>query len=483
MNNVINFISSVRWQDIIDIALMSYVSFRLYILFKGTNAFRALIGIAFLWFFQRIASSIGLIVTSWAIQGVTAVAAIILIVIFRNEIRSVLQTKKFRSLLWGVNLKHIETPSDELVESIVQLAGNRHGALLVLPGKEDIHETIHSGIVWDGKVSKEMITSIFWPDNPVHDGAAVISGNRVIQVGAVLPLSRRTDLPSYYGTRHRAAAGLAEMSDSLVIVVSEERGKIAVAKDSRIFPINEKEELSDLIKGHLGISSVAGRLFKRQKIRLGVAALLSIIFVTGIWLLFTRGIDTLISLDIPIEYTNRKSGLDIYDTSVNTVRLDLQGSGTLLKSVNSENVKVIVNLNNSLVGVNNCLISEANISLPPGIFLKNIKPSYVKVTLDKSVDKKIPVQVDWTGRLPDGMTLSDVSVEPPVVKVNGRSIVLKGISTVYTEKISLDGIKKSGVSTVGIVLSNPSLKLVDNSGSVTVRYIIREKDISRKNKK
>jgi diadenylate cyclase len=478
MQDMTNFISTVRWQDILDITLNSYIIFRLYILFKGTNVFRVLIGIALLWLFQGIASSssVGLIVTSWAIQGVTAVAAIIIIVIFRNEIRSVLQTKNVKSLLWGFHIKSADTPSDIIVESIFQIAANSHGALVVLPGKEDIHETIHSGITWDGLVSKEMITSIFWPDNPVHDGAAIINGDRVIQVGSVLPLSRRTDLPSYYGTRHRAAAGLAEMTDSLVIVVSEERGKITAAKDSRLFSIKSKEDLSAIIREHLGIASDHDRLFKRQKLELGMAAFASFVFILTIWLVFTRGIDTLITLEVPVEYTNRQSDLEIYDTSANTVRLDLSGSGPLIKSIKSENVKATVDLNNTQVGVNNCLISEKNISLPPGIFLKNIRPPYVEVTLDKSVEKQVPVQVDWTGKLPVNMTLSDVTIEPPFVKITGRSTVLEAMSTIYTKKVSLDGLSKSGQSTVGIVINNPSLKLEDNPGAVTIRYLIKEKE-------
>lgn len=475
MDKVIEFLSSIRWQDIIDIVLMSYIIFRLYILFKGTNVIRVLVGIALLWFIQRIASWLGLIVTSWAIQGVTTVAAIVVIVIFRNEIRSVLHIKNLRSFLWGFRLRAVETPSDAIVDAVFQLAANGHGALIVLSGKEDIYEKVHSGINWEGKVSQEMITSIFWPDNPVHDGAAVITGDRIVQVGAVLPLSRRTDLPSYYGTRHRAAAGLAETTDSLVIVVSEERGNIVVAKGPRIFPVDRKKDLSEAIKDHLGISIGAGRLFKRQKMELAMAAMVSFIFITVIWLSFTRGIDTLISLEIPVEYTNRQPGLDIYDTSANTVRLDLSGSSVRLKSIKSENVSVTVDLSNTRIGTNNCLISEKNVSLPPGVSLKNIRPPYIEVTLDKTIDKNIPVQVDWIGKLADNLTLSDVIIEPPDVKINGRSTILDDISTIYTEKISLADIDKSGEMTVGILIGNPYLKLVDNKSSVTIRYIVTEK--------
>jgi hypothetical protein len=343
-------------------------------------------------------------------------------------------------------------------------------------GKEDIYETVHSGIKWEGLISNEMITSIFWPDNPVHDGAAIISGDRIIQVGAILPLSRRTDLPSHYGTRHRAAAGLAEITDALVIVVSEERGKVLIAKGSGIFPIEKKEELADIINRHLGIYSEDSGLLKRQRAKLILAAIVSLIFTTGIWLSFTRGIDTLITLEVPVEYTHLKSDLEIYDTSVNTIRLDLSGSGTLLKSVKAENVKLTVNLSDRLSGINTCLISEKNVSLPPGVFLKNIKPSYVEVTLDKSVEKRVPVQIDWTGKLPENIAISDVIIEPPDVEIVGRSIVLQDVSTIYTEKVPLDGINRSGELTVGIVLGDPSIKLKSGSRySVTVRYMIKEK--------
>src|SRR4030043_366704 len=426
----LNILSSfIRWQDIVDIILISYILFRLYILFRGTNVFTVLIGILFLWFLQKIAFSMGLIVTSWSIQGFTAVAAIIIIVIFRNEIRSVLQTKNLRSLLWGFSIKPIKTPSDIIADAIFKLARNRHGALIVLLGKEDIYETVHSGINWDALVSSEMITSIFWPDNPVHDGAAIISSDRVIQVGAVLPLSQKKN------------------------------------RD-------------------VGIYSEGSRLLKRRKAELVLAAIASLIFTTGIWLSFTRGIDTLITLEVPVEYTNLKSNLEIYDTSVNTIRLDLSGSGTLLKTVKPENVKLTVDLSDRMSGVNTCLISEKDISLPPGVFLKNIKPSYVEVTLDKSVEKRVPIQVDWTGKLQENIAISDVFIEPPDVEIIGRSIVLRDVSTIYTEKVSLDGINRSGELTVGLVLGDPSIKLKSSSRySVTVRYVAKEKDLNKKDNK
>ena len=217
METAILFFSSIRWQDVLDITLNGYILFRLYVLFRGTNAFRVLMGIALLWFLQRISSSLELVVTSWLVQGILAVATLIIIVVFRNEIRAVLQARNIRSIFWGLPRASMQTPVQIIVESAFELAGRRTGALIVLPGNEDLSESVHSGIRWRGVVSKEMIVSIFWPDNPVHDGAIVIQGDEVTEVGVILPLSHRQDLPSFYGTRHRAAAGLAETTDALAV--------------------------------------------------------------------------------------------------------------------------------------------------------------------------------------------------------------------------------------------------------------------------
>ena len=115
MNELIIFLSNIRWQDVFDIALASYLLFRFYVLFTGTYVFRVITGLAILWVFQRITVFMGLIVSSWAIQGIMAVSAIIVIVVFKNEIRSVLQAKNLKSILWGFPVKAENTPIEMIV--------------------------------------------------------------------------------------------------------------------------------------------------------------------------------------------------------------------------------------------------------------------------------------------------------------------------------------------------------------------------------
>jgi diadenylate cyclase len=475
MNDFISFFSSIRWQDIVDITINSYIVFRAYVLFRGTNAFRVLIGIALLWFFQKIAFSMGLIITSWAIQGITAVAALISVVVFRNEIRSVLQAKNLKTIIWGVSQKTVTTPVEIITDSVFEMSRKHTGALLVFPGNEDIEEYVQGGIPWRGIVSKEMIMSIFWHDNPVHDGAAIIRKDRITDVACILPLSHSDNLPSHFGTRHRAALGLAEVSDAMVVVVSEERGTITVAKDSRIYSVTRKEELKRHLQEHIGdVPKI--KVQQKEKIEISVAALASFLFIVGVWFSFSRGMETLMNIEIPVEYMNRNSEMEIIDTSVNSVTLNLSGSGSLIKSVRPEQVKVKIDLGKVTGGKNSFLITDENVSLPPGILLKGVKPPVVEVTLGIPVVREVPVQVDWAGKLPRHLMLENVKIEPNKVRIMGGKRILDNISSIYTDKIYLDNIYYSGSKDVRLVLSPPSLKIAPGSSeTVTVEYVVRKK--------
>lgn len=482
MRRFLEFISTIRWQDLVDIVINSYILFRVYVLFHGTNAFRVLAGITSLWILQEVAASIGLILTSWAIRGITAAAAIIIIVVFRNEIRSALQVRNVKTFLWGSPIREQATPVDTIVQTVYQMAKKRIGALIVFPGKEDLSEVTHGGIPWHGTVSQEMLLSIFWPNNPVHDGAIVVRGGNIVEVGVLLPLSQRQDLPSYYGTRHRAALGLAERTDALAVAVSEERGRVTVAKDGWIKAFPEPEDLSTLIKRHLNLADgFPLQVQKRQQLRLAVAATFSLLIMTGIWFGFTRSQDTIIALNVPIEYINRPANYEILDTSTDEARLQLYGSSALIKSLKQGQVQVRLDLSKAVEGRNVFPITQENVVLPPGVFLNKVQPSSIDVTLDVPVTKEVPVQVDWVGKLPEHLNLTSVSVLPETVKVIGGSQILDKVSTLYTAPLRLDNLTKSGSMTTSLVLSPPSLKLASNvTEKVTVEYVLEERTPNEK---
>jgi len=474
MEKFIAFISILRWQDIVDIGLVSYILFRFYVLFRGTNAFRVLIGMTILWFFQQIAVSMGLIVTSWVVQSVVALGAFIIIVVFRNEIRSVLQASHLRAILWEVSPKTVVSTIEIIAQSVYEMSMRKCGALIVIPGKDDVEEVVQSGIAWRGDISKEMILSIFWPDNPVHDGAAIIQGDQIFQVAAILPLSRRDDLPTHYGTRHRAALGLAEVTDALILVVSEERGHVVVAKDGRLKVIRQRRRLEEILQEHKGVVSKKGRELIKEKLMIAAAALFSVIFITGVWFSVSKGGDTLVTFQSPVVYMNRDPAIEIVKTSVNTVSLELEGSGALIKSIKPAQVQVKLDMSKAKVGPNSFTITRESISLPPGIVLKAVEPSVVEVDLDVLIKKKLPVQIDWIGRLPDHFILEQANLDPATVEIIGGKRILEKISTIYTEKVPLDNLGVNGTITANLALTPASLKIAPNSKEkVTITYLTR----------
>ena len=327
-----------------------------------------------------------------------------------------------------------------------------------------------------GSISKEMLLSIFWNGNPVHDGAAVIKGDRVTHVGAILPLSQREDLPGYYGTRHRAAVGLAEKSDALVIVVSEERGEVVAAKNSAIIPIEDNLDLKQVLREHLGapIGDQIGA--KRERRELGMAAAICVLCMASVWFSFAKGMETLTSLEVPLEFMNRDARMQILSTSVNTVRLYLSGSGTLLSSMKPDQIRVKLDLSKAVNGDNQFSLTKDNIVLPPGLRLSRIEPSEVRVAMDIPVTKSLPIQVDWVGALPSGLVLERVSLSPQRTVVVGAGRVLEHMTTLYTEKVQLGNLTVSGKMTVGLALENGSIKVAEGSeDKVEVWYTIRKR--------
>lgn len=469
MDAITNIVSGLRWQDLFDILFNSYILFRLYVLFRGTNVIRVLIVISLLWFVKQTALAMGLIITSWAIQGIITIGAFVIIIVFRNEISSVLQTKSFKSFFWGIPQHQFQTPVSIIVESVYELSRKKLGALIVLPMKQGLESCVQGGISWQGKLSREMLVSIFWHDNPVHDGAVIIQGNQVTDVGVILPLSKRQDLPSYFGTRHRAAMGLAEQSDARVIVVSEETRKISLLKENRIYDINDSHVLETLLNGDLGTES-SGAGVKRRALELTIAAVICLFSVTGVWLSFSKGVEILASREVPIEFTNLQPKMEINTSSFNSVKLLVSGARPLIQSMGLDQIKVKVDISKAVPGPNVIPIEKNNILLPPGIQLKQVEPPQIEVNVDILENKSLVVQPDWTGKLKEGLILESTRTVPETVMVTGASLGLKEISTLFTEPIPLEGITASGSVSTGFNLGQPSLKLVEPAKKTVVVY-------------
>ncbi len=469
-----NLMSTIRWQDVVDILLNSYVLFRLYILLRGTRLFGFAVFIALLLVFQRAVSYFGMIITNTVLQYFTALVAIGVLIVFRYEIRRIFQSKSARDLLWRVSTKPVQTPIEIIAASAFQLARRHIGALIVFRGHQPIDGLVQSGLAWQGQVSHEMIESIFWPDNPVHDGAAVIEGDRIAQVSGILPLSDRKDLPSRYGTRHRAALGLTDMSDALVLIVSEERGAVQIAKGGEIEDIGDPGMLEDRLRSHLGLGPEQTRPDRKLQWSVVTAAVLSLVIVSGIWSSLSLGVvRTLMTINAPIEYTKGASSMEIIETSATAINIQISGTRALINTITPNQIKVRFDLTDAQAGRNIITVKEDHNSLPPGAKIKKIDPASVEIMIDIRGRKKLPVQVDWEGRLPPGILVQDVQVTPSQIEVAGGQLLIDQLTTVYTEKVVVDNLTNSGEIQAVIALSPASLKLApQQSDQVRVAFKI-----------
>ncbi len=224
-----------RWfQDTVDIALVYYLFYRLLLIIKGTRAFQMLLGIGLIVIALIASQALEFYTLDWVIHSFWSQIVIAVVILFQPEIRRALaqmgERRFFKSLSPVESSKFIE----EIVKASVSMANKRIGALIVLERETDLTTIVEMGTNLDARVSKEILTSIFLPYSPIHDGATIIRNGRIIAAGCFLPLTLSSNISKALGTRHRAAVGLTEETDAVVVVVSEETGEISVVKDGVI---------------------------------------------------------------------------------------------------------------------------------------------------------------------------------------------------------------------------------------------------------
>ncbi|MBI4690225.1 MAG: TIGR00159 family protein [Nitrospirae bacterium] len=237
----------IRWQDILDIFIVSILLYRLLLLIKGTKAVQMLIGLGVLMIASVFSTHIGLYTMDWIIQSFWAQIVIALIVLFQPEIRRALaqmgETPFLQSFTSAEELKSLE----EIVKATVALANRKIGALIVIERETSLKEFVEIGTPLDAKVTREILLSIFHPTSPIHDGAVVIRGNRIIAAGCFLPITLKADVDKSIGTRHRAGLGLTEETDAVVVIVSEETGGISMAIGGKLETRLDMGTLRDIL--------------------------------------------------------------------------------------------------------------------------------------------------------------------------------------------------------------------------------------------
>ncbi len=252
------FIDTLR--DIIDILLVSFIIYHFYKIFGRGKVLPISLGLLFLGGIYILAEVLHLETTAWIFSVFSGYILIALIVILQPELRTLFYEIGGSRFFRFFRMEEGSFPVEEIYQAFLSIAPKKWGALVVLPGKVNVLPYIEGGVELNALVSKELLVAIFYGKNPLHDGACLIQGNRIVKAGCYLPLSSSRKLRKTHGARHRAAVGITEVSDALVLIASEETGELGVSYQGDLI-----EGLSgDLLKSIL-VSFSTGQLPEKWK--------------------------------------------------------------------------------------------------------------------------------------------------------------------------------------------------------------------------
>jgi len=236
------------WTDLIDILLFAYVLYRLLLVIQRTRAMQIVLGVVLLAFTYGMANLLGLILVRRLLATAFQYGAIAALVVFQPELRAALARLGQSRMIRVFQRLEGSRVADEIVEAAELLSRARHGAIIAIEQEVGLDEYAETGSSVDAPVSAEMLVTIFTPYSPLHDGAVLISGDHIRSAGSILPLTQ-SSVDRSLGTRHRAALGLSEETDAIVIVVSEETSQIAVAHGGALERAVTAERLRAIVSG------------------------------------------------------------------------------------------------------------------------------------------------------------------------------------------------------------------------------------------
>jgi diadenylate cyclase len=242
-NSIMSSIETIGWRDLVDVTIIAVIIYQLLVWTSKTRAIQVLKGLGVLILAAWVSEFLRLQTLNWLLNYIINAGALVMVVLFQPELRRMLEQigqGKFLKKTGLLTLTHegdaqdLSWVAEELSSALVDLSQQRIGALVVVEQENVMEEIIRSGTLVDAKISSSLIANIFYPNTPLHDGAVLIRGGRIVAAGCLLPLSQRTDIDQSFGTRHRAALGISELSDCVTFVVSEETGFISIARGGRI---------------------------------------------------------------------------------------------------------------------------------------------------------------------------------------------------------------------------------------------------------
>jgi len=377
--HIFSIITNLRFQDVLDILFLSVLVYHLYLWFWGTKAFKALVGLLALGVIFTLARFWGLFLTTWVFQILWQVLVVLIIILFQSEIRQVLERV---NPLQMIALRRFSKSADwipNLVTAVFSLAKLKTGALIIFERADLVEELITGGVLLESEPSPELLMSIFHKESPLHDGALLIRRGRIAKAACYLPLSSAEGLPKEWGTRHRAALGLSERCDAVVVVISEERGEISVAQGRQMIHVINIEQLSKLVQEALASTGPAVKSWPEMILSLTVhrwpIKIAALGLVCLFWLLLAGQQNFEVTIRVPLEVKNLPEKIEVSEPVNPEIAITVQGLRKDASTLSRRNVHAEIDLSMAHFGNRVFRITRDRIILPNDrVKVVSIKP-------------------------------------------------------------------------------------------------------------
>ncbi len=473
----VNFGSSVYLTDLLDVVIIAVFAYIAILFLKQTRSLAAFIGISVLGIIYILARTFHLYITALILQSFFSIFVIVLVIVFQDEL------KRSFELIANTGTRRMNNKSlisfSSTIFSVVQAVSNltrkKHGALIIIPGQELIERHTRGGNVLDGIVTASLLESIFDPTSPGHDGAVIIDRDRISKFSVHLPLSQNLRQIKERGTRHSAAIGISERSDALVIVISEERGEISIAKHGKMKLLKDTQELEKHLNQHYKEKfpekprSFFRNLFREK----GVEKILSIVVACLAWFFIVFQAEIVQrDFNIPISYTNISEEKIIESTFPETVNITLSARGqNVLNTLSPESIRITISGEKISSGINEIELNRSHITHPFNVSIVNITPSVIEINVQEYKTHELSIELDFEKEIPNG-SIKEISVNPNKIKVLIPMEEEKIPSSLLTEKINIENISEDRTIETKIILPETYKIHKDSTRNVLITFVM-----------
>ena len=481
MNNISQFLESfyipkISFLDIIEITIIVIIVYQIQNSLRNTRAWMIFKGIIILAIVYLCSAILDLSVIQTIFQAAISLSLIATIILFEPEIKKFLEelgTHKIKDILKIIrnkepiiNEKYSDKTIKEILDACNVMSEAKTGALIIIEQDSILNEYINTGIQLNSDITSQLLINIFEHNTPLHDGAIIIRKNKIISATCYLPLSDNKKINKNLGTRHRAGIGLSEVTDAIVIIVSEETGKISFVKDGKLRHGINLDTLHNLLNQYQKKeeNSLKKNIIKQKKDTFKhnlTAKLLSFVFGLFLWVGIINSQDPYITrtFDIPVSIVNENALTDIgktYDIiDGENVNIEVKAPRSVINTLSSDDIKAIANFKK--LSYTYSIPIEVNIpSLNKNEYNINTNNATMLLKLDELIDLNMDVQIEETGTCMDGYYLSNLDSNMKSITISGGESIIKTIDKAivkvnienknkdFTKSYSIDVYDKNG---------------------------------------